>query len=284
METTLVVMAAGMGSRFGGLKQAEPVTADGKGILDFSVYDAKKAGFSKVVFIIREDMADDFKELVGNRIEKSISVEYVMQDMSVLPEGRTKPFGTAHAIYCCKDVVKEPFAIINADDYYGSNAFFEIQKHLSEAGKGDWAMTAYHLGKTLSKNGTVSRGVCETEKGYLKKVTEYTKINSDGSYENDGYTYTFTQDTPVSMNLWGLTPDIFDVLTEEFEKFKVNANLMKDEFFIPSVISTALNDGRATVKVFENADKWYGITYREDLQEVKDAIGGYIENGLYEGI
>ena len=247
METTLVVMAAGMGSRFGGLKQAEPVTADGKGILDFSVYDAKKAGFSKVVFIIREDMADDFKELVGNRIEKSISVEYVMQDMSVLPEGRTKPFGTAHAIYCCKDVVKEPFAIINADDYYGSNAFFEIQKHLSEAGKGDWAMTAYHLGKTLSKNGTVSRGVCETEKGYLKKVTEYTKINSDGSYEKDGYTYTFTQDTPVSMNLWGLTPDIFDVLTEEFEKFNVHASLMKDGCFSPSAISSALNDGRATV-------------------------------------
>ncbi len=284
METTLVVMAAGMGSRFGGLKQAEPVTSDGKGILDFSVYDAKKAGFSKVVFIIREDMAEDFKELVGNRIAKSIAVEYVMQDMSVLPKGRTKPFGTAHAIYCCKDVVKEPFAIINADDYYGSNAFFEIQKHLSTASKGDWAMTAYHLGKTLSKNGTVSRGVCETQNDYLKKVTEYTKINSDGTYEKDGYKYTFTQDTPVSMNRWGLTPDIFEVLTEEFEKFKATANLMKDEFFIPSVISKALDDGRATVKVFKNADKWYGITYREDLQEVKDAIGGYIENGLYEGI
>ena len=284
METTLVVMAAGMGSRFGGLKQAEPVTADGKGILDFSVYDAKKAGFSKVVFIIREDMAEDFKELVGNRIAKSIAVEYVFQDMSVLPEGRKKPFGTGHAIYCCKDVVKEPFAIINADDYYGANAFYDIQKHLSEAGKGEFAMTAFHLGNTLSKNGTVSRGICETEAGYLKKVTEFTKINSDGSYEKDGYKYTFTKDVPVSMNLWGLTPDIFDILEEEFAAFLANADLMKDEFFIPSVISKALETGRATLKVFKNADKWYGITYREDLAEVKEAIGGYVEDGLYEGI
>ena len=284
METTLVVMAAGMGSRFGGLKQAEPVTADGKGILDFSVYDAKKAGFSKVVFIIREDMEADFKELVGNRIAKNIDVEYVFQDMSVLPEGRKKPFGTGHAIYCCKDVVKEPFAIINADDYYGTNAFYDIQKHLSEAKKGEFAMTAFHLGNTLSKNGTVSRGICETEGGYLKKVTEFTKIYPDGSYEKDGYRYTFTKDVPVSMNLWGLTPDIFDILDEEFASFLANADLMKDEFFIPSVISKALETNKATVKVFKNADKWYGITYREDLEEVKEAIGGYVENGLYEGI
>jgi len=284
METTLVVMAAGMGSRFGGLKQAEPVTEDGKGILDFSVYDAKKAGFSKVVFIIREDMADDFKELVGDRIAKSIPVEYVFQDMSVLPEGRKKPFGTGHAIYCCKDVVKEPFAIINADDYYGANAFYEIQEHLASASKGEFAMTAFHLGNTLSKNGTVSRGICETEGGYLKKVTEYTKIGSDGSYVQGEAEGKFEHDVPVSMNLWGLTPDIFDILEEEFSAFLKNADLMKDEFFIPSVISKALETGKATVKVFKNADKWYGITYREDLAEVKEAIGGYINDGLYEGI
>ena len=284
METTLVVMAAGMGSRFGGLKQAEPVTADGKGILDFSVYDAKKAGFSKVVFIIREDMAQDFKELVGNRIAKSIEVRYVFQDMSVLPEGRKKPFGTGHAIYCCKDVVREPFAIINADDYYGANAFYEIGKHLSTAKAGEFAMTAFHLGKTLSPNGTVSRGVCETKDGYLKKVTEFTKINPDGSYTVNGETKLLAADTPVSMNLWGLTPDIFDILDVEYAKFLQNADLMKDEFFIPSVISTALETGKATVKVFENADKWYGITYREDLAEVKEAIGGYVNDGLYEGI
>lgn len=284
MNTTLVVMAAGMGSRFGGLKQAEPVTDDGKGILDFSVHDAKAAGFEKAVFIVREDMKEDFKQLIGDRIAKTIDVEYVLQDMKDLPAGRTKPFGTGHAILCCKDVVKEPFAIINADDYYGHNAFFEIRKHLAAAKKGEYAMTAYLLENTLSKNGTVSRGVCETENGFLKKVTEITKIAPDGSIEKDGERIVLPGDTPVSMNLWGLTPDIFDVLEEEYSKFLAEANLMKDEFFIPSVISKAVDTGRATVRVFRNADKWYGITYREDLQEVKEAIGGYIHDGMYKDL
>ena len=284
MNTTLVVMAAGMGSRFGGLKQAEPVTDDGKGILDFSVHDAKAAGFEKAVFIVREDMKEDFKQLIGDRIAKTIDVEYVLQDMKDLPAGRTKPFGTGHAILCCKDVVKEPFAIINADDYYGHNAFFEIRKHLAAAKKGEYAMTAYLLENTLSKNGTVSRGVCETENGLLKKVTEITKIAPDGSIEKEGERIVLPGDTPVSMNLWGLTPDIFDVLEEDYSKFLAEANLMKDEFFIPSVISKAVDTGRATVRVFRNADKWYGITYREDLQEVKEAIGGYIHDGMYKDL
>lgn len=284
MKTTLVVMAAGMGSRFGGLKQAEPVTSDGKGILDFSVYDAVKAGFDKTVFIVREDMQEDFRRLVGDRIAKHTDVEYVLQDMSDLPTGRTKPFGTAHAILCCEKAVKEPFAIINADDYYGRNAFFDIQKHLSEAKRGEYAMTAYLLENTLSKNGTVSRGVCESENGYLKKVTEITKIAPDGSYEKDGAKVQLSGDTPVSMNLWGLTPDIFEILKEEYGRFLRNADLQKDEFFIPSVISKALEEGRATVRMFKNSDKWYGITYREDLAEVKEAIGGYVNDGLYEGI
>ena len=284
MNTTLVVMAAGMGSRFGGLKQAEPVTDDGKGILDFSVHDAKAAGFEKAVFIVREDMKEDFKQLIGDRIAKTIDVEYVLQDMKDLPAGRTKPFGTGHAILCCKDVVKEPFAIINADDYYGHNAFFEIRKHLAAAKKGEYAMTAYLLENTLSKNGTVSRGVCETENGFLKKVTDITKIAPDGSIEKEGERIVLPGDTPVSMNLWGLTPDIFDVLEEDYSKFLAEANLMKDEFFIPSVISKAVDTGRATVRVFRNADKWYGITYREDLQEVKEAIGGYIHDGMYKDL
>ena len=284
MNTTLVVMAAGMGSRFGGLKQAEPVTDDGKGILDFSVHDAKAAGFEKAVFIVREDMKEDFKQLIGDRIAKTIDVEYVLQDMKDLPAGRTKPFGTGHAILCCKDVVKEPFAIINADDYYGHNAFFEIRKHLAAAKKGEYAMTAYLLENTLSKNGTVSRGVCETENGFLKKVTEITKIAPDGSIEKEGERIVLPGDTPVSMNLWGLTPDIFDVLEEDYSKFLAEANLMKDEFFIPSVISKAVDTGRATVRVFRHADKWYGITYREDLQEVKEAIGGYIHDGMYKDL
>ncbi len=284
MKTTLVVMAAGMGSRFGGLKQAEPITPDGKCILDFSVYDAKKAGFDKIVFIIRRDMEEDFKRLVGNRIAEHADVEYVFQSTDCLPEGRTKPFGTGHAILCCRDVVKTPFAIINADDYYGSNAFYKIHDHLENAENGQYAMTAYQLGNTLSKNGTVSRGVCETENGYLKKVTERTKIYSDGSYEENGEKVTLSTDTPVSMNLWGLTPDIFDILEVKYDKFLKEANILKDEFLIPVVISEALNEGKATVKVYENSDKWYGITYREDLGEVKEAVNGYVNDGLYKGI
>lgn len=284
MKPTLIVMAAGMGSRFGGLKQAEPITKDGRAILDFSVYDAKKAGFEKVVFIIRRDMEADFKALVGNRIARTIDVDYVYQDTSGLPAGRTKPFGTGHAILCCRDAVKGPFAIINADDYYGSNAFFEIEKHLEQAKKGEYAMTAYDLGNTLSKNGTVSRGVCEMKDGYLERVTEVTKIAPDGSCEWQGEPTVLPANTPVSMNLWGLTPDIFDVLEEEYAKFLKTADLTKAEFFIPSVISTALSSGRATVRVYRNRDKWYGITYREDLAEVKEAIGGYVHDGLYEGI
>lgn len=284
METTLVVMAAGMGSRFGGLKQAEPITEDGKGILDFSVYDAKRAGFSRVVFILREDMAEDFRALVGDRIAKSIPVDYVMQDTSLLPAGRKKPFGTGHAIYCCRDAVKGPFAIINADDYYGANAFDEMQRHLSAAKAGEFAMTAFRLGNTLSKNGTVSRGVCELEEGYLKRVTEVTGISPDGSCERDGTRVTLAADTPVSMNLWGLTTDIFPLLEAEFSAFLEHADLLKDELYIPSVISHALKSGRATVKVLQSADKWYGITYREDLAEIKEAIGAYLREGLYEGI
>lgn len=284
MKPTLVVMAAGMGSRFGGLKQAEPITEDGKGILDFSVYDAKKAGFGKVVFIIREDMEKDFKALIGNRIAKTIPVDYVYQTMDELPKGRTKPFGTGHAIYCCRNLVKEPFAIINADDYYGQNAFFEIGKHLATAKKGEYAMTAYMLSNTLSKNGTVSRGICQIEDGKLIQVSEYTKISSNCSYDQNGVQGVFAKDTPVSMNLWGLTPDIFDYIERDYKLFLAKANLMKDEFYISAVISKAIELKEATVKVFKNQDKWFGITYREDLVEIKEAIGGYIQNGLYEGI
>lgn len=283
-DITLVVMAAGMGSRFGGLKQAEPITEDGRAIVDFSVFDAKKAGFNKAVFIVREDMKEDFINLVGNRISEMIDTEYVIQDTACLPAGRTKPFGTAHAIYCCRNAVKEPFAIVNADDYYGSNAFFDIANHLRGAKNGDYAMTAYALSNTLSPNGTVSRGVCTVENGYLTEIEEITKIAPTMECEKDGKAVKLAADTPVSMNLWGLTPDIFDELDAEYKEFLEKADLMKDEFFIPTVIKNASDKGIAKIKVFENKDKWYGITYREDLQELKNAIGGYIREGLYRGI
>lgn len=284
VKTTLVVMAAGMGSRFGGLKQTEPLTHDGKVILDFSVYDAIKAGFSKVVFIIREEMLTDFKALVGDRIAKKVEVEYVFQDSSLLPAGRKKPFGTAHAILCCKEKVDEPFAIINADDYYGQNAFFAIQEHLSKAKQGEYAMTAYRLENTLSENGTVARGICVEENGYLSSVTEITKIDETGKAVIGDKETQIPLDSLVSMNLWGLTTDIFEILEEKFDLFLKTADLSKDEIYIPTIISEAVNEKRANVKMFKTLDKWYGITYRDDLEKIKKAIGEYIENGLYEGI
>ena len=281
---TLVVMAAGIGSRFGGLKQMQPITEDGKVILDFSVYDAVKAGFTKIVFVIRKDMYSDFKRIIGERIEKTVQVAYVIQDESALPENRTKPFGTGHAIYCCKDEVNEPFAIINADDYYGQNAFFEIKEHLENAKSGEFAMVAYALKNTLSKNGTVSRGVCDVQDGYLQSVEEITKIHFDGSYEKDGEKVVLPDDTLISMNLWGLTPSVFEELEMIYQNFLKTADLAKDEIYIPSVISDMLLQGKASVKVFKTDDRWYGMTYRADLEEIKEAIGGYIKNGLYKGI
>lgn len=282
MSAALVVMAAGMGSRFGGLKQAEPVSEDGRSIPDFSVYDAKRAGFDKAVFILREDMKEDFIRLVGKRIEKQIDTEYVIQDTSSLPSGRTKPFGTAHAVLCCRDAVKTPFAVINADDYYGRDAFFDICRHLETAGVGEYAMTAYRLKNTLSENGTVSRGICEAENGFLKTITEHTKIDTDMRSHMGEKTVNLAPNTLVSMNLWGFTPDIFDELDAEFKTFMQTANLMKDEFFIPSVVQNMIIKNIATVKMYESESKWYGITYREDLAAVKNKIREYINNGLYE--
>lgn len=280
MDITLVVMAAGMGSRFGGLKQIESITPDGKCLLDFSVYDAVRAGFNKIVFIIRQDIEQDFKRLVGDRISEYADVEYVMQDTSLLPNNRTKPFGTAHAVLCCKDAVKTPFAIINADDYYGVHAFDEIYKHLTKAQAGQYAMVAYRMSNTTSKNGGVTRGVCEIADGKLKRIVETHGITSDCVSLDTGER--FTPDTAVSMNLWGLTPDIFPYLGKKFNCFLHTADLSKDEFLIPTVIFDAVNDGYASVTAYGNKDKWYGITYREDLDEVRKALIGYIDQGLYE--
>lgn len=289
-KATLVVMAAGMGSRFGGLKQMEPISDDGRVILDFSVYDAKKAGFSKIVFVIKEAIADDFKRIVGQRIEKIIDVEYVYQEVTKLPEGftcpetREKPWGTAHAILCCKDAVKEPFAVVNADDYYGRSAFGKIYDELTKNTE-DYCMAGFRLKNTLTENGTVARGVCVVKDGYLESVTERTKINNQCQFTEDaGETWTsLSPDTLVSMNLWGFTPDIFGYLEKGFEEFlEENINEPKKEFFLPSVVTSLIESGTKKIKVLSAEDKWYGVTYKEDKSQVVAAIGEMINAGYYD--
>ena len=267
-KTTLVVMAAGMGSRFGGLKQAAPVGPNGEMILDYSVEDAVAAGFSKAVIIIRKDIEEDFRAVAGKRIEKMIDTEYVFQELDALPngytvpEGRTKPWGTGHAILCAKDAVKTPFAVINADDYYGKGVYKEMHNFLSANDM--MCMAGYRLGNTLSENGTVSRGICETENGFLKKVTEKTDIPFDTD---------IPKDTLVSMNLWGLNPKIFPVLEEGFEKFLKEASKeLKSEYFLPAVIDNEINTKNEKVKVLTTDEVWYGITYKEDVALLRKAL------------
>lgn len=287
MDLTLVVMAAGMGSRFGGLKQVAAVGPNGEAIVDFSVFDAKKAGFSKVVFVIKHSIEKEFKDTVGKRVEKLLPVEYAFQETDMLPEGfsvpaeRTKPWGTGHAVLCCKDKVNTPFAVINADDYYGSSAFMKIADQLRRGD--DYCMVGFRLANTVTENGTVSRGVCLTENGYLKDVTEYTKIDGDCKYTlDDGTAGKLPQDTVVSMNMWGFTPDIFEYLESGFIEF-LNASISapKAEYFLPSVVDRLIKNGSKKVKVLASEDKWYGVTYKEDMETVVDAIGKMCKNGKY---
>ena len=283
-KTTLVALAAGMGSRFGGFKQMEPVSENGAVLLDFSVFDAAAAGFDKVVFIIKEEMYEDFKAMVESR-PRNIEVDYVFQETASLPAGRTKPWGTGHAILCCKDKVDTPFAVINADDYYGRHAYTDLHKHLTNASGMDIAMVSFELKNTLTDNGTVARGVCEIEDGYLKSVTERTKIKDFKYTENGENWVEMPQDTQVSMNLWGFTPEIFDALEKQFAEFKENLkDPLKDEFFIPFVVDRLVKDGDAKVKVYPCQDKWYGMTYREDLPDVQKAMNAMVQEGLYDGI
>ncbi|MBQ2389447.1 MAG: NTP transferase domain-containing protein [Clostridia bacterium] len=283
-KVTLVVMAAGMGSRFGGCKQISPVGPNGEILLDFSVYDAIAAGFTKVVFIIREENEADFRAVIGDRLSKKIEVEYVYQDTSILPEGRKKPFGTGHAVLCCMGKVNEPFAVINADDYYGKSAFKQIYNHLKDAKGTDFAMVAFDLKNTLTDNGTVSRGICELDGDMLKSVTEITKIK-DMKYTDDGENWTkLPEDTLASMNFWGFTTELFPALKADFDNFLATANLQKDEFYLPFAADKMLKEGTATVKVLQSHDKWYGMTYREDSDSVKAALAKKIEDGEYNGI
>ena len=290
-DITLVVMAAGMGSRFGGLKQIEPVGKNNEVLLDFSVYDAVKAGFTKVVFVIKHAIEKDFKAIIGKRIEKMVEVEYVFQENDVLPENfvcpedRVKPWGTAHAILCCKDVVKEPFAVVNADDFYGRSAFKKIADFLKNETK-DYCMVGFRLVNTLTENGYVSRGVCEIKDNKLSSVTERTKIVDCKYTEDDGESWIpMSPDTVVSMNLWGFMPDIFGYIEDGFKEFLTqNINVPKSEYYLPSVVSSLIEKGEKQVEVLIAEDKWYGVTYKEDKQNVVDAIGAMVDAGMYENL
>ncbi len=284
METTLVVMAAGMGSRFGGLKQMEPVGPNGEFLMDFSAYDAKQAGFSKVVFVIKKEMEEDFNRIVGERVKKYIDVDYVFQEMDSLPEGRVKPWGTGHAILCCREKVNTPFAIINADDYYGKRAYVEINNFLQTAKNGEFAMVAYDLDQTTTDNGTVTRGVCCVEDGYLKGIRETSGIKGYEYCEDGEIVVELPKDSIVSMNLWGFTTEIFDYLDREFENFKKNNDILKNEYLIPTVVDGLIKSGEATVKVLRSPDRWYGMTYREDKETVLNAMTKLCEDGGYNGI
>lgn len=290
-DITLVVMAAGMGSRFGGLKQIEPIGKNGEILIDFSIYDAVKAGFNKVVFVIKHSIEKDFKAVIGKRVEKMVKTEYVFQENDALPDGftcpadRVKPWGTAHAVLCCRDVVKEPFAVINADDYYGQSAYKQIADFLKSNDK-DYCMVGFRLVNTLTDNGFVSRGVCEIKDGELVSVTERTKIVDCKYSEDDGATWTALKpDTVVSMNLWGFMPDLFDYAADGFVNFlKEKINVPKSEYFLPSVVSKLIETGEKKVKVLVAEDKWYGVTYKEDKQDVCAALNKMVDNGLYEGL
>lgn len=288
-DATLVVMAAGMGSRFGGLKQIEPVGPGGQAIIDFSVYDAKAAGFNKVVFIIKHEIEKDFKEIVGSRIEKMIDVDYAFQEVDMLPEGftcpadRVKPWGTAHAIYCARDKVTTPFAVINADDYYGKSAYQKMYNHLKEQ-KGDFCMVGFRLQNTLTENGTVSRGICEVENGILKAVTERTKILDCKYTEDDVNWVDLEPNCIVSMNMWGFTPEVFDYIEKDLKEFFAEKiNVPKVEYYLPTVVSNVINRGQKEVSVLVAEDRWYGVTYKEDKAGVVEALNEKINNDEYEG-
>ena len=289
-NATLVVMAAGMGSRFGGLKQIEPIGRNGEALLDFSVYDAKRAGFTKVVFVIKKAIEKEFKEIVGARVEKVLPVEYVYQEIDKLPSGykceteRQKPWGTGQAILLCRDVINEPFAVINADDFYGPNAYKQIYNQLKDNSK-DYCMVGFRLVNTLTENGHVSRGVCKTENGLLTDIDEIKKIQDCKYTLDDENWIDLPADTVVSMNMWGLQTDVFDYLEREFKLFlDRNINELKEEFYLPLVMGTLIKNGEKNIRVLVAEDRWYGVTYKEDKEDVVAAIGKMIDDGMYDNL
>ena len=300
MKPTLFLLAAGMGSRYGGLKQLDGLGPHGETIMDYSIYDAIHAGFGKLVFVIRKDFEQDFREKVVSKYQGHLPVEVVFQSLEDLPsgftvpEGRTKPWGTNHAVLMGKEVIKEPFAVINCDDFYGRDSFQVMGKYLSSLAEGSankYAMVGFRVGNTLSESGSVSRGVCSTdEKGFLTTVVERTKIErkADGEVkylEDDGETWTaIPETTPVSMNFWGFTPDYFTYSQDYFKYFlgleSTKTNL-KAEFFIPLMIDKLIKEGTATVEVLDTTSKWFGVTYPEDRPDTVAKIQKLIDDGVY---
>ena len=295
MKPALVVLAAGMGSRYGGLKQLDALGPSGETIMDYSVFDAIRAGFGKVVFIIRKDFEDDFRRLVLKKYEGHVQTEVVFQSINDLPEGfscpedRTKPWGTNHAVLMAKDVINEPFCVINADDFYGRDCFAVMGKFLSslpEGSKNAYSMVGFRVANTLSENGKVSRGVCEVnEQRHLTTVVERTEIirRENGVCYKDGDDWVRIDDnTPVSMNVWGFTPDYMKY-SEDFFKgwLKANINVPKSEYFIPLMVNELINNGTATVEVLDTTSKWFGVTYAEDRQGVVDKIAELVKEGVY---
>lgn len=298
-KPTLVIMAAGMGSRFGGLKQIEPVSEQGEIILDFSLYDAVMAGFQKVIFIIKEENEKDFRALIDERAGKHIEVEYAFQRLDDLPagysvpEGREKPWGTAHAVLAARKLTDGPIAVINADDYYGPGAFKSIYRFLESArddDKYDFCMVGYNIENTLTENGYVSRGVCRTsEAGLLEEITERTKIQWQGDKivytEDDGASWQeLSRGTVVSMNFWGFTPSMMKEMEDRLPAFLDNAmrdNPMKGEYFLPGVVDQLIKEEKAQVKVLRSMDRWYGVTYKEDKDSVVAALRSMKDKGEY---
>ncbi|MBO4949549.1 MAG: nucleotidyltransferase [Clostridia bacterium] len=274
---TLLVMAAGMGSRFGGLKQIEPVGPDGQVILEYSVYDALEAGFDKAVFIIKKEIETDFRNIIGKRIEKMIDVEYAFQEIDkipapfTVPEGRVKPWGTGHAVLCAREFANEPFAVINAD-YYGKGGYKVVKEHFDNSN--EFCIVGFKLANTVTENGTVSRGICEIENGYLKSVVETHEIPAKNDYP---------EDTVCSMNMWGCTPKLFDELEVGFVDFlKERGTEMKSEYLLPTIIDGMIKNKGEKVKALTTDAKWYGVTYKEDKQSVVDALAAYTAQGLYK--
>lgn len=295
MKPTLFVLAAGMGSRYGGLKQLDGLGPNGETIMDYSIYDAIRAGFGKVVFVIRKSFEKDFREVVINKFKNLIETDVVFQEISDVPEGctyipeREKPWGTNHAVLMGRDVIKEPFAVINADDFYGKESFAVLADFLRsvEGKQNDYCMVGYHVGNTLSESGSVSRGICVVdENNYLRNVVERTHIEEKGGkiiyIDEKNEEVSIPANTPVSMNMWGFTPDYFDYSIEYFREFLAeNGQKLKSEFYIPLAVNNLIVKGKASCKVLDTSSKWFGVTYAEDRPQVVLKINELIRKGIY---